>query len=97
MHNYAKVIDSIVLYISLAPLISSLEPGSLPPHANSSHGRSTEGESLEDFGYMLDMMTFHGHGFELVVGVTQASTHASIKYERQYVWAIPTTNSKPCP
>ena len=32
-----------------------------------------EGESLEDFGHVLELMTFHGHGFELVVGVTNVS------------------------
>ena len=28
-----------------------------------------EGVSLEDFGDVLDLMVFHGHGFELVVVV----------------------------
>ena len=40
------------------------------------------------------LMTFHGHGFELVVGVAHMSMHAFIKYERQYMWETPTTNSQ---
>ena len=43
------------------------------------------------------LMTFHGHSFELVGQVTHVSTNASIDYERQYMWASPTTNSKPRP
>ena len=35
-----------------------------------------EGESLDDFGHVLDIEMFHRYGFGLVVGVTHVSMHA---------------------
>ena len=47
--------DKVWKWYSVLQISRGLEPGSLPPFIHFMNGRSTEGESLGDFGHTLDI------------------------------------------